>query len=347
MQEERRLAVLRAIVEDYVATEEPVGSKSLVERHGLGVSPATVRNDMAALEDEGYITQPHTSAGRVPTDKGYRLFVDRLTTVKPMSAPERRAISTFLDGAVDLDDVVQRSVRVLSQLTRQVSVMQYPSLARSTVRHIELVALSVDRLLVVLIVSTGRVEQRVVELTGPVTDTWLADLRLLVNRAATGEVIAAAVTALRAIEQAGPQGPEGPDGSLGADTRTVVATLVESMLDHRSDERMVVGGAANLARYGDSFDSAVRPLLEALEEHVVLLKLLGETTNGGNVTVRIGAEGPIQEFTATSVVSTGYGPGDEAYAALGIVGPTRMDYPGTMAAVRAVARYVSRILDEA
>ena len=95
MQEERRLAVLRAIVEDYVATEEPVGSKALVERHGLGVSPATVRNDMAALEDEGYITQPHTSAGRVPTDKGYRLFVDRLTTVKPMSAAEKRAISTL------------------------------------------------------------------------------------------------------------------------------------------------------------------------------------------------------------------------------------------------------------
>ena len=90
MQEERRLAVLRAIVEDYVATEEPVGSKALVERHGLGVSPATVRNDMAALEDEGYITQPHTSAGRVPTDKGYRLFVDRLSTVKPMSGAEKR-----------------------------------------------------------------------------------------------------------------------------------------------------------------------------------------------------------------------------------------------------------------
>lgn len=339
MQEERRLAVLRAIVEDYVATEEPVGSKSLVERHGLGVSPATVRNDMAALEDEGYITQPHTSAGRVPTDKGYRLFVDRLTTVKPMSAPERRAISTFLDGAVDLDDVVQRSVRVLSQLTRQVAVMQYPSLARSTVRHVELVALSVDRLLVVLIVSTGRVEQRVVELTGPVTDEWLGDLRVLVNRAATGEVIAEAVTALRGIEQ--------PDAQVESDTRVVLATLIEAMLDHRSDERIVVGGAANLARYGDSFDSAVRPLLEALEEHVVLLKLLGETTDGGSVTVRIGAEGPIREFTATSSVSTGYGPGDQSYAALGIVGPTRMDYPGTMAAVRAVARYVSRILDEA
>ena len=109
MVEDRKLAVLRAIVEDYVSTQEPVGSKSLVERHQLGVSPATVRNDMAALEEEGFIAQPHTSAGRIPTDKGYRLFVDRLSQVKPLTAAERRAITTLLEGAVDLDDVVQRS----------------------------------------------------------------------------------------------------------------------------------------------------------------------------------------------------------------------------------------------
>jgi heat-inducible transcriptional repressor len=336
VQEERRLAVLRAIVEDYVATEEPVGSKALVERHGLGVSPATVRNDMAALEDEGYITQPHTSAGRVPTDKGYRLFVDRLTTVKPMSAAERRAIATLLDGAVDLDDVVQRSVRLLSQLTRQVAVVQYPTLSRSTVRHVELVALAPNRLLVVLILSTGRVEQRVVEVPAGLDEDDLLDLRTSVNRAATGEVIADAATALRALVP-----PDRPTA-----TGPVVEALVEAMSDHRSDERIAVGGAANLARYGDSFDSAVRPLLEALEEHVVLLKLLGEATTGEMLTVRIGHEGPYQELSSTSVVASGYGPGDEGFARLGVVGPTRMDYPGSMAAVRAVARYVSRILAE-
>ena len=337
MQEERRLAVLRAIVEDYVATEEPVGSKALVERHGLNVSPATVRNDMAALEDEGYLAQPHTSAGRVPTDKGYRLFVDRLTTVKPMSGAEKRAISTFLDGAVDLDDVVSRSVRLLSQLTRQVAVVQYPTLSRSTVRHVELVALGPERLLVVAILSTGRVEQRVLELDAPIDDAQLADLRSWVGRAATGELISDAVLALGLLAQA----PPGP-GPVAA----VAELLVEAMSDHRSQERLVVGGAANLARYGDSFDSAVRPLLESLEEHVVLPRLLGEASTSGMVTVRILAEGPIEEFASTSVVTTGYGPHDDALATLGIVGPTRMDYPGTMAAVRAVARYLSRILDE-
>ncbi len=129
MTEDRRLEVLRAIVEDYVRTQEPVGSRALVERHDLGVSPATIRNDMAALEEEGLITQPHTSAGRVPTDKGYRLFVDRLSSVKPLSSAERRAIVTFLDGAVDLDDVVSRTVR-LSTSCRSTAPSRNRSIAR-------------------------------------------------------------------------------------------------------------------------------------------------------------------------------------------------------------------------
>jgi len=338
MQDERRQAVLRAIVEDYVATQEPVGSKALVERHQLGVSPATVRNDMAALEEEGLITQPHTSAGRIPTDKGYRLFVDRLTTIKPMSAAEKRAIASILDGAVDLDDVVQRSVRLLAQLTHQVAIVQYPTLSRSTVRHVELVALAPARLLVVLILSSGRVEQRLVDLSVPMDDEDVAALRGRLSAVVAGRTVAEATSALELLE-------EGPgDGGVQA---AVAETLVDAMSDHRSSERVAVGGAANLARFGDSFELSVRPLLEALEEHVVLLKLLGEAQTGGLVTVRIGHEGPYQEFASTSVVSTGYGPGDEAVGNLGVVGPTRMDYPGTMAAVRAVARYVSRILDEA
>ena len=121
--DDRKLEVLRAIVADYVSSQEPVGSKSLVERHDLGVSPATVRNDMAALEEEGYITQPHTSAGRIPTDKGYRLFVDRLGSIKPLSAAEQRAIQTFLSGALDLDDVLLRTVRLLAQVTQQVAIV--------------------------------------------------------------------------------------------------------------------------------------------------------------------------------------------------------------------------------
>src|SRR4051794_27296119 len=238
MVEDRKLAVLRAIVEDYVATHEPVGSKTLVERHQLGVSPATVRNDMAALEEEGLITQPHTSAGRIPTDKGYRLFVDRLTTIKPMTPAEKRAIASILDGAVDLDDVVQRSVRLLAQLTHQVALVQYPTLSRSTVRHVEIVALTPERLLVVLILSSGRVEQRLVELASPIDDDALAALRGRVAAAVDGRIIAEATTELGSLAA-----PPGDRGTQAA----VVEAIVEAMSDHRSSERVAVGGAANLA----------------------------------------------------------------------------------------------------
>ncbi len=339
MVEDRKLAVLRAIVEDYVSTQEPVGSKSLVERHQLGVSPATVRNDMASLEDEGFITQPHTSAGRIPTDKGYRLFVDRLSQVKPLSSAEKRAIATLLAGAIDLDDVVQRSVRLLAQLTRQVAIVQYPTLSRSTVRHVELVTLSATRILLVLILSTGRVEQRVVELPEPLDDGGVADIRTKLNRAVIGEKLTDASERLVALPDEFERGNRGP-------VAVIMAALIDAMSDHRSDERVVVGGTANLARFGEGFDASIKPMLEALEEHVILLKLLGEATSPSTLTVRIGHELPYQELSTTSVVATGYGPGEEALATLGIVGPTRMDYPGTMATVRAVARYVSKILDE-
>jgi heat-inducible transcriptional repressor len=217
--------------------------------------------------------------------------------------------------------------------------VQYPTLSRSTVRHVELVSLSDTRLLIVLILSTGRVEQRVVELPESLDEEGLRDLRTRVNAAAVGQLIADAAANLTSLADR-TETPEHPPVSV------VTASLVEAMSDQRYDERVVVGGTANLARFGDSFDTSIRPLLEALEEHVVLLKLLGEATSD-SIVVRIGHEGPYQELSSTSVIATGYGPAHEAVGSLGIVGPTRMDYPGSMAAVRAVARYVSQILDQA
>jgi heat-inducible transcriptional repressor len=337
MSDERRLAVLRAIVEDYVSTQEPVGSRALVERHGLGVSPATVRNDMAVLEEEGLIHAPHTSAGRIPTDKGYRLFVDRLTQVKPMSAAEQRAISRFLAEAQDLDDVVQRSVRLLAQLTQQVAIVQYPTLASSTVRHIEVVAMTTQRVLLVLILSTGRVEQRLIDLPQELSEDDLSTMRLQLNRAAMGERISDAVAAL---------GNLAVPGATSTTSAVIASALIEAMSNHRSDERVVVGGTSHLARFGESFDTAIRPMLEALEEHVVLLKLLGEASDTG-LRVTIGHEGPVESLAGTSVVSSGYGPRRESLASMGVVGPTRMDYPHSMAAVGAVARYLSSILEQA
>src|SRR6059058_1200702 len=339
MLDDRKLAVLRAIVEDYVSSNEPVGSKTLVERHQLGVSPATVRNDMAALEDDGYITQPHTSAGRVPTDKGYRLFVDRLSSVKPLSGAERRAIESFLGGAVDLDDVVGRTVRLLAQLTHQVAVVQYPSLTRSSVRHLELVPISSTRVLVVLITDTGRVEQRSVDLPNPLTDDEVAELRTTFNSRIAGSPLSEAPGKLSDL-------PEAVPPALRADTTAVTATVLETLVE-RPEERVVLAGTANLARTGAlDFPRTIRPVLEALEEQVVLLRLFGEVTDAQTVRVSIGEENPHEGLQTASIVSAGYGMADTPLAGLGVLGPTRMDYPGAMGAVRAVARYVGQILAE-
>ena len=343
MSEERKLMVLRAIVQDYVQTSEPVGSKALVDRHHLGVSAATVRNDMAQLEEEGLIHAPHTSAGRVPTDAGYRVFVDRLSQIKPLSAGERRAISQFLEGAVDLDDVVDRTVRLLAGLTRQVAVMQYPSLTRSTIRHIELVPVGVTHLMVILIVNTGRVEQRVVEVralpTGSAGEQLVASLRASLNEVAAGVPFTVAATELRHLVEDAP-----------ADERSIVEAIVSALSDalvEEREERVVLSGQANLARPGGDFATSIGPILEALEEHVVLLRLLGQLGDDPDaVSVRIGSENPVSGLQKTSLVSVGYGSGLERVASLGVLGPTRMDYPTTMASVRAVARYVSQILDE-
>ena len=194
--DDRRFEVLRAIVADFVATREPIGSKALVERHGLGVSSATVRNDMAVLEAEGYIAAPHTSSGRIPTEKGYREFVDRIDEVKPLSSVERRAILSFLESGVDLDDVLRRAVRLLAQLTRQVAIVQYPTLSASTVRHLEVVALTPARLLMVVITDSGRVDQRIVELGDTIDDHQLSRLRELLGQALEGKRLSAASVAV-------------------------------------------------------------------------------------------------------------------------------------------------------
>lgn len=336
MSEPRRLEVLRAIVEDYVHSREPVGSKALVERHRLGVSSATIRNDMAALEEEGLIVAPHTSAGRIPTDKGYRLFVDRIADVKPLSAAERKAIQALLDGADDLDDVMDRTVRLLSQLTNQVAVVQYPHLGNARIRHIEFVLLAPAQVLVVLISTTGRVEQRVITVPEPVVESDLLELRRHLLSVLGG-------TQLTRITGHLAEGLATIPARMRR-TANALAHCLEQLAGINREDRMVMAGTANLARSTVDFPLTIGPILEALEEQVVMLRLLSEMDQDARgVSVRIGSENPHGSLSEASVVATGYGP--DASAKVGILGPTRMDYPNTMAAVRAVARYLSRILN--
>jgi len=334
--EPRRLDILRAIVDEYVSTQEPVVSKSIADRRGLGISPATIRNEMAVLEDEGLITQPHTSAGRIPTDLGYRVFVDQLATVKPLSNAERRAIETFLEGALDLDDVVLRTVRLLADVTKQVAVVQYPSMIKSRARHVELVAVTSSRLMLILITDAGRVEQRVIDFMKDLSEIFLTTLRTQLNNAVVGQRLPEVAERLNSLLDT-----YGPNDRR--DVGLVIATLIEMALE-KPEEKVVLAGTANLARFREDFSAQIHPILESLEEQVVLLRLLGDVTD--TVKVRIGHEQSEKKLQQTSLVTVGYGAESSPLGALGVIGPTRMDYAGSIAAVSAVARYVGRYLGE-
>lgn len=367
MTQSRRMLVLRAVVEDYIRSQEPVGSTSLTRDHDLGVSSATIRNDMAALEDEGYLIQPHTSAGRVPTEKGYRYFVDRLATVVPLSEAQRRGINSFLSGSVSLKDALQRSARLLSEITGQVAVVASPSLAKATLRHVEMVPVAMTTLLAVVITDTGRVAQHGLTIASMPAVDEINRLSNTVNEQCDGLSLSKSAETVRSI--AASAGYESVRGVVDA-----LADAFESMaLDERANE-LYMSGTSHLAHSRSLADLA--PLFDALEEQVVLMKLmsnLSEETNASGVGVAIGSEMHTPGLLHASVVSSGYGRSGaagepagndpvgepetesetesqtndtEPIAFVGSIGPTHMDYAATMAAVRAVARYLTAFLSE-
>ena len=339
MVSERGLQVLRAIVQDYVDTREPVGSKAIVERHAFGVSAATILNDMALLEDEELIAAPHTSSGRVPTDKGYRVFVDHLAEIRPLSPAQRAAIASFLQGPGDLDDARARTVRALTQLTGQVAIVQYPSFSKATITHVELVALEPSRVLVIVVTDTGRVSQRLALLTVALDETDLARVRAEVSTLLVGRSVRQG--AKRVEEQADSDARTAHQSAV-----TEILRVVQEELDEFRQDRLVMAGAANLARRESDFRGSIYPLLEAIEEQVTILRLMGEMVADDNgLAASIGRENEAFGLSEASVIASDYD-ATGARARVGLMGPTRMDYPSNLAAVRAVARYLTGLLAE-
>ena len=337
MLQQRTIDVLRAIVQDYIVSKEPIGSQTLVDRHDFGVSSATIRNDMALLEEEELIKAPHTSSGRVPTDKGYRLFVDRLAEVKPLSTAEKAAIESLLVGANDLDDVLSNTVRTLSKLTNQMAVIQYPTLGKSNVRNVELFTVSETRLLLLLITDSNRYEQHTIELGGAIDEPFVAEIRAKLNAVLTGRPLAM-------VNELIVKFSDGFAENRVPIVNKVLEGLIETV-DANRTEKLIVAGTANLARRESDFIGSITPVLDALEEQVVLLRLISEMQSEQHgVSLRIGRENPFEGLSETSVVVTGYENQGNEIAKLGVIGPTRMDYSANIAAVRAVARYLTNIL---
>lgn len=328
MLSDRRQRVLAALIEEYIAHATPVGSRTLTERYHLGVSSATVRNDLSALEDAGYITQPHTSAGRVPTDAGYRAFVDELlgSDLVKEEHPHEDVVDELRSSATELDALMERTSAALTRLTDCLSVVVAPSVVSSRLRQLSLISLSDRRALAVVVSEDGRVVNRQMSFNEDVLPDDLARVQNLLNAAFVGKT------------------PAEIKGSFDAKTvealrDPLVKLVLEELVDclhERSDLRSHRVGMSSLLRMPEfSTAQALLPIIQVLEDDTVLLHVLDDVYDPASpFMIRIGRENASADLRGVSVVASQYGRGEGA-GIVAVIGPTRMDYSKVIRAVRA------------
>ena len=333
MLDDRKTAILRAIVEEYIATALPVGSSHIAKSNEFAVSSATVRNDMAALEREGFLTHPHTSAGRIPTDKGDRFFVDNLVPNGTLGSLEQAKVGSFFESAhFRLEETLQRTSMLLTQLTNYASVVIGPTVEIATVKSLQLVRLSSHHITVVVVLSNGAVENEQIEVGLDISD----------------EEISLATSKLQNLMMNTPL-RDVPKHRLvnrkTSDAATELSHRVLEALDRtRNDETFFVGGAAQMAEAFDAVE-IVRNVLHTLEQQYVVVTLVRDMLNRG-LSVAIGAEHGVEPLSACSVVLAPVMADGESVGTVGVLGPTRMNYPQALATVELVSDRLGRRLTE-
>ena len=334
MLNDRRRMVLQALVEEYIASATPVGSKTLVDRYELGCSPATVRNELSILEETGFVVQPHVSAGRLPTDSGYRSFVDDLMVNGGPTYEGSDISASLTHQATEVDELMRETSAALTQLTSCLAVVMAPSISLARVKRLDLLSMSSRRALFVLITASGRVVNRSIELPEEASPERLAQIERSLNSAFDGKQ-AREIRPLRAAL----------DDPSGGDT--LVALVVDQMLDALDeadrDRLYHVGVPALLAQPEFREAGRARPLIEFLEDGISVLEALSDALGSTDLTVRIGHENRRSELGNVSIVATHYGVGGSD-GVVGVIGPTRMDYSRAMAAVRVIADGLSEAL---
>jgi heat-inducible transcriptional repressor len=337
--EERKASILRAIVEEYVATAQPVGSGTIVQTRALGVSAATVRNDMGALERDGYVVQPHTSAGRIPTDKGYRYFVDHhLEAASALPTLQRKAVADFFaSSARVIDDLLHDTSQLLARVTSHAAVVVGPQASVTHVRALHVVALDERVLLAVAVLSNGVVEREMLRFDGDVAPGDVDSANRILQDLVGGDV----------DELAPPVAANPADAQSVA--HVIAVRAVEALRSHTAEatEPLFVGGAAHLAADGEAFTSPVlvARLLELLEQQTVMVAVVRELLGPG-LTITIGRENRADDLKECSLVLAPYLVEGTPAGTIGVLGPTRMDYRQAQAAVSTISALLSRQLSQ-
>ena len=328
MLDDRKTAILRAVVEEYIATAQPVGSSHIAASDGVQVSSATVRNDMAFLEQEGYLAQPHTSAGRIPTDKGYRFFVDHLTPNGKLGVADQMKVGEFFDTATGrLEETLQRTSTLLAQMTNYAAVVLGPKKEVAVVRSVQLVGLSAHLATAVVVLSNGAVESEPIELATTISEDELQRTTAHLSRLMVGKAL-------------GDMAHTAATGDVVIDT--LAKQVLAAMSGRRTDESVFVGGASAMAEAFDAVE-IVRSVLHTLEQQFVMVSLVRDMLNRG-LSVAIGAEHGVEPLAACSVVLAPVIADGATLGTVGILGPTRMNYPQALATVEVVSDRLGRRL---
>ena len=321
---ERKLIILKAIIQNYLETGEPVGSRTLSKYTELNLSSATIRNEMADLEDLGYIFQPHTSAGRIPSDKGYRLYVDMLMEEKEQEITERE--DAMLEKADKVEKVLQQAARVLASNTNYATMVSAPVNSRNTLKFIQLSRVSEVQLLAVVVVEGNIVKNHIIELREPMDEETVLKLNLLLNTQLNGLTIEEINLAMisRMKEQAGIHSEV---------ISSVIDAIAQAIAVDDQEMEIYTSGATNIFKYPELADtSKASELISAFEEKDALAEFVKDTTDNDNgsentgIQVYIGNESPVKTMKDCSVVTATYDLGGGMQGTIGIIGPKRMDY---------------------
>jgi heat-inducible transcriptional repressor len=330
MLDDRKTAILRAVVQEYIGTGQPVGSTHIATAPDINVSSATVRNEMAVLEQEGFLAQPHTSAGRIPTDKGYRFFVDHLSQPGRLDDVKVGQVRDFFDGAHGrMEELLARTSHLVAGLTNYASVVLGPKVERAEVRAVQVVGLSARQAMVVAVMSNGSVESEHLEFDAEVSETRLGAATVHMQRHLVGHALAGS----REIPLS---------GDAGVDS---ICQKANAALRHiGEDDSVFVGGASSMASAFDAVD-VVRQVLQTLEQQYLVVTLVRDILDRG-LSVSIGAEHGIEPLASCSVVVAPVVVDGEQLGTIGVLGPTRMDYPQALATVEVVSDRLGRRLGE-
>lgn len=329
---ERKEAILQAVVEEYMSTARPVGSGLVADQSDLSVSSATVRKELSALEDEGFLRQPHTSAGRVPTDKGYRYFIDALMGPSTLDSTVNQRIDEFFAHTHgELERILTETSRLLSGVTGSASLVVAPRVESTTVKAVQLVSLEPDLLLLVVVLSNGGIERSTFELATPMTVEQVDRAQGILTATLPG------TTAHRSTESQ----PAAPSGDAAVDA-VVADSLASLIIDEDDAPRVHVGGRSNVAGVFDETEKVAR-VLQLFERQVLVVSLIRDVLDRG-LRVAIGAETGVQNLSECSIVVAPYTVDGTEAGSIGVLGPTHMNYPQAMAAVAVISNQLGEHL---